>query len=101
MFEHMRSIIAGLFFALFTIPLTAAEPVRVVPNKIDALYPTDGYMVLDDQVFLLTSSTTVYRVNGTLGSINDLRSGMRVIVQTLPPSQSSRRPVLTVIRIQR
>lgn len=100
MFTRTGFVIASLFFILSTMPETAAGPVRIVPNKVDALFLADGYLVLDDQVFLYNSSTIVYRANGGLGTANDLRPGMRVIIQVLPPSQPSHKPVLVTIRIQ-
>lgn len=69
-------------------------------RKIGAVYLDQGYLVIEDQIFLLSNSTRVYRTSGATGSLTDLRKGMYVNIRTAATSASAK-PVITDIRIAR
>lgn len=69
-------------------------------RKIGAVYLDQGYLVIEDQVFLLSNSTRIYRANGATGSLTDLHKGMYVNIRTAATSASAK-PVITDIQIIR
>lgn len=88
-------------------PTQAANPVAAYPaptsrdqaaRKIGAVYPDKGYVVIEGQVFLLSSSTRVYRTNGATGGLTDLQKGMYVSIRVTATPASSK-PVIEEIRI--
>lgn len=93
---HKRTVnlLAGLGL-LWLAGVTAEETYRV-----GGVYPKEGYVVLSDRVFLLTSSTRVYRADGSSTSLNDLKKGTSVTIRAQAP-QGSAKPALEEIRIVR
>lgn len=65
---------------------------------IGLVKPNEGYIVLDDRLFLLTPATRVLSSGGAPVAATTLRKGMKVTVQIQSTSPGSR-PVLEEIRI--
>lgn len=68
--------------------------------RIGNVRPDQGYVVLNDRIFLLDSTTRVYRANGSLTTPAELRKGMSVTIRVQNVSGSAK-PVLAEIRIVR
>jgi hypothetical protein len=109
---HLARIlgVAGLLLGIGLPALApAADPATGYPapsardqaiRKIGAVYLDEGYLVIEDQIFLLSSSTRIYRANGVTGNLADLRKGMYVNIR-VTATPASAKPVLTDVRIVR
>ncbi len=80
--------------------LLAAGAAAAATYRIGNVRPDKGYVSLDDRLFLVDTGTRVYRANGSLGAVTDLKKGMRVTIRAWTAPGSSK-PVLTEIRIAR
>lgn len=65
---------------------------------IGLVKPNEGYIVLDDRLFLLTPATRVLSSSGTPVAATALKKGMKVTIQA-QSAPSGSRPVLEEIRI--
>lgn len=108
----MKNLIPALALMLMFLALAGGSLAASVPGSLpglrgntadvytlNALHLPQGYLILDDHVFLYTSSTHVLRANGTAGALTELRKGMRVIIRSLPPAQKNGKQTLTLIQI--
>ncbi len=65
---------------------------------IGLVKPNEGYIVLDDRLFLLTPATRVLSSGGAPVAATALKKGMKVTIQ-VQSAPSGSRPVLEEIRI--
>lgn len=104
--QQVLTLVVSVLFAYgVTLPAGAADSpesaaTSKASRKVNTLNLSDGYIVIDDRKLRFTNTTAIYRANGTLGTTNDLRPGMRVIIQTSSPSLPTDNPALIAIRIQ-
>ena len=67
-------------------------------KTVDGLDLKSGLIVVGDIQFRMTSATRVYTPTGSLGTLQQLRKGMKVQVNTVEPMGSGS-PVISEIRI--
>ena len=67
-------------------------------QEVDRVDLKNGLIVIGDIQFRLTSATRVYTPTGSSGTLQQLRKGMKVQVNTVEPMGSGS-PVISEIRI--
>ena len=95
----MGAVIPVLVVSLLVLPPAAAESWPSQGSKsVDGLDLKNGLIVVGDIQFRMTSATRVYTATGSLGTLQQLRKGMKVQVNTVK-STGSGSPVISEIRI--
>ncbi len=87
-------VVAGLL----ALPAAAQVWPSQGSKSVDNLDLENGLIVVGDVQFQLTSATRVYTPTGSLGTLQQLRKGMKVQVNTVEP-RGSGSSVVSEIRI--
>ena len=88
-------LVAGL---LALSPAPAAESRFSERGRIDGVDLKDGFLVIDDSQFRLTSATRVYTPTGSLGAPQQIRKGMTIRFTRVRPAGPGK-PVISEIWI--
>ena len=85
----MGAVTCVLVAGLLTLPPVAAQLWPSQGSKtVDSVNLKNGLIVVGDIQFRVTSATRVYTPTGSLGTLQQLRKGMQVQVNTVEPMGS-------------
>lgn len=93
----MGVVISVLVAGLLTFISAQAWPSKG-SQEVGHIDPKNGLIVIGDIQFRTTSATRVYTPTGSSGTLQHLRKGMKVRVNTVEPMGSGS-PVISEIRI--
>lgn len=89
-------LVAGSLLVLSPVP--AAEPRFPESGRVDHVDLKNGFLVIDDSQFRLTSATRVYAPTGSLGAPQQIRKGMTIRFTRVRPAGPGK-PVISEIWI--